>query len=331
MISFSTQVDDIKLLSDEGRDIWEVTTKSTITGDTKKTSYDAIVSANGHYSIPFIPSVPGIEEFNSKFPNIITHSKIYRSPEVFTGKKVIVVGSGPSGLDIGTQIAGVCQSPLLNSVTTPLPEIKNGKEEVPHIAEFLVSERGVRFEDGRIEKDIDAIVYCTGYLYGYHFLETIQPPPVTTGRRVLGAYKHVFDIQHPTLAFTALMQKVIPFPVSESQGAVIAKIWSNKLELPPTEEMERWELNRVEEAGQGKAFHVLGYPQDAEYINRFYKWAKSAGGDLGKDPPYWGDRELYTRQIYSELKEKFVEMGGTARTMEELGFDFKPEESWKRR
>ncbi|CAG8978515.1 hypothetical protein HYALB_00005091 [Hymenoscyphus albidus] len=296
-------------------------------GEVKVRGYDAVICANGHYSIPYIPDVPGIEDFNKKYPDVITHSKIYRKPEGFKGKKVIVCGSGPSGQDIGTQIATVCQQPLLNSVTTPQSDAKKGQEEVSHIAEYLIDERAVRFTNGRVEKNIDAVVYCTGYLYGYHFLESLSPPLVTTGRRVLGAYKHLFDIYHPTLAFTALMYKVIPFPVSEAQGAVVAKVWANKLALPGAEEMERWEEERVREVGEGRPFHVMGYPADVEYLNGLCEWVRSADGNEGKEPPFWGDREVFIRKVYVKMKERFEEAGGTARTMEELGYVFEPEES----
>ena len=325
-ISFSTQVDEVRGLR-EGR--WEVTIKSTITGESKKKEYDAVVVSNGHYSVPFIPSVIGIEAFNAAHPNLITHSKIYRSPEGFANKKVIVVGSGASGLDIGTQISFVCKKPLLCSVRTPLPH-KFGQEklEVPPIAEYLVEERGVRFEDGRIEKDIDAIVYCTGYFYSFPFLKSLDPPVVTTGRRAVGLYQHVFNIAHPTLAFMALPQKVNPFPVSEGQGAAIAKVWSNRLELPANEEMKLWEKKRVEEAGDGTSFHVLGYPKDAEYLNELHDWVKPSG--FKKEPTYWGPEQIWCREIYPEARKKFVETGGTAKTMEELGFKFNQDE-WNSR
>jgi cation diffusion facilitator CzcD-associated flavoprotein CzcO len=322
-IFFSTQVDDVRLLK-EGR--WEVTLKSTITGESKRKEYDAVVISNGHYSVPFIPSVTEIDAFDAVYPNLITHSKIYRSPEAFANKKVIVVGSGASGLDIGTQISHVCKKPLLCSVRTPL-QIKFGqenKEELPPIAEFLVEERGVRFEDGRIEKDIDAIVYCTGYFYSFPFLKSLNPPVVTTGRRTLGLYQHIFNIAHPTLAFLALPQKVNPFPVSEGQASAIAKVWSNRLDLPAKEEMETWEKKRVEEAGDGKSFHVLGYPQDADYMNGLHDWVKPSG--FKKEPTFWGPEELWYRGIYVDVRKKFVETGGIAKTKEELGFKFNQDE-----
>jgi len=55
-----------------------------------------------HYSDPKIPSLPGLEEF----PGRVIHSHQYRSPEDFAGKKVVVVGAGSSGVDIGIDLCG---------------------------------------------------------------------------------------------------------------------------------------------------------------------------------------------------------------------------------
>ena len=324
LIAFSTQVENVSLSRDGGQDRWNLTWKSTITEEKKLGQYDAVVVANGHYSVPFIPSVTGIEAFHTAYPSIITHSKIYRSPEAFANKKVIVVGSAASGLDIGTQISQVCKKPLLNSVRTssPLKLGQENKEEVPPIAEYLVNGRCVRFEDGRVEKDIDAIVYFTGYLYSYPFLKCLDPPIVTTGRRVRGLYQQLFNITHPTIVFTALSQKIVPFPVSEAQGAAISKVWSNRLLLPEKEEMGLWEMNRVEKLGDGTNFHVLGYPKDAEYINGLHDWVKTSEDGFSKEPAHWDEKQLWVRENYAELRKKFVETGGKAKTMEELGFDF---------
>jgi len=99
LISFATQVEDIRIVSKNGKDAWEVVSRSVITKKEKSVGYDAIIVANGHYSVPFIPEVTGIEAFNEAYPSIIMHSKIYRSPEPLRNKKVIVVGSAASGLD----------------------------------------------------------------------------------------------------------------------------------------------------------------------------------------------------------------------------------------
>ena len=326
LIKFSTQIKSIHEATESSGPKWDLTSKSTVTNEEETKYYDAIVVANGHYSVPFIPSVPGIEAFNATYPSIITHSKVYRAPKPFTNKKVIVVGSAASGLDIGTQISKVSQKPMLNSVRTssPLKLGQENKEEVPPIAEYIIKDRAVKFENGRVEKNIDAIIYSTGYLYAYPFFKSLDPPLVTTGRRVRGLYQQLFNINHPTLAFTALSQKIIPFPVSEAQGAAIAKVWAGKLDLPSTEEMELWEQKRVEELGDGTAFHVLGYPKDAEYINNLHNWAKTAEGGFtnSKEPTYWNKEQLSVRENYVEVRKKFVETGGTAKTMADLGFEY---------
>ena len=321
LIKFCTQVEDLALVRKDDDDHWKITSRSTRGGLSVSSEYDAVVVASGHYSLPFIPSIPGIQGFAATYPGLISHSKTYRSPESFKGKKVLVVGGGPSGSDIGSQVMAVCKKPLLNSVqTSALIKLGGGdKVEVPPIAEYLPDERSVRFGDGRIEMDIDAIIYCTGYLYSYPFLKSLEPPLVTTGRRVIGLYKQLFHIGHPTLAFTALSQKVIPFPLSEAQAAVISKVWSNKLLLPSVQEMEAWEKQTVEERGDNTNFHVLAYPQDANYINELHDWAGTAEDGFAKEPPYWDEKQRKTRSIFVEIKKRFVENGSKARSMEELG------------
>ncbi|KAG4437217.1 hypothetical protein IFR05_007306 [Cadophora sp. M221] len=331
LISFSSQVEDITLSEANGQDLWTLTAKSTITGEQSTKQYDAIVVANGHYSIPWIPAVPGIEEFNTAYPSIISHSKIYRSPESFKGKKVIVVGNAASGLDIGNQITTVCKKPLLNSINGPstfqLPVDGVTKEEVPKIVEYIVEDRAVKFEDGRVEKDIDAIIYATGYLYSFPFLKSLDPPLVATGRRTIGLWQQIFHIRHPTLAFSALGQKIIPFPLSEAQGAAMAKVWSNNLSLLSVEEMESWEKSKVDELGDGTAFHVYGYPKDAAYINYLHDWVKEASNGFSKEPPFWDERLCWLREIYVDIKNKFADTGMKATSLEELGFDFDKRDS----
>lgn len=327
LIAFSMQVQKVHLTQNNGQDRWHLIAKSTITNEQTCTEYDALVVASGHYTVPFIPAVPGIEEFHRVYPSVITHSKTYRAPGPFTNKKVIVVGSAASGLDIGTQISEVCKKPLLNSVrsSSPLKLGQENKEEVPPIAKFSVTDRAARFTNGRIEKDIDAIVYCTGYMYSYPFLESLDPPIVDTGSRVMGLYKHLFNISHPTLAFTALQKKIIPFPLSEAQGAVLAGVWTNRLSLPGKNEMAEWEKSTIAEMGDSGEFHVLGYPKDGEYINELHDWAMTAEG-AGKESPFWTEKEWWMREVYVEARKKFIETGGTANTLGDIGLEFKKRE-----
>ncbi|CAL3970092.1 unnamed protein product [Diplocarpon coronariae] len=325
LISFSTQVEDVSHTQKDGQEIWTIIAKSTITGEQKTKKYNAVVVANGHYSVPWIPSVPGMRDFNAAYPSVISHSKIYRSPSNFKGKKVVIIGNNASGLDISVQISPVCKQPLLNSISSPpafTTPVNDRVEEVSKIVEYIVEGRAVKFEGGRIEKNIDAIVYATGYLYSFPFLKSMDPPLVTTGRRTIGLYQQIFHIAHPTLAFSALGQKIIPFPVSEGQAAAMAKVWSNNLPLPSKSEMEAWENSRVEELGDGTEFHAFGYPNDAAYINFLHDWTKEARNGFAKVPPFWDQKLCKQREVYAEIRNRFTAGGNRAKTLEELGFDF---------
>lgn len=49
-------------------------------------SFDAVVVASGHYNVPWIPEIPGLVDFEQKYPGTILHSKHYRDPSKFKGK-----------------------------------------------------------------------------------------------------------------------------------------------------------------------------------------------------------------------------------------------------
>ena len=232
-------------------------------------TFDAVVVASGHFNVPYIPSVPGIRTWYEAYPDSISHSMFYRRPEEYTSKKLIVVGNSASGVDIAGQIATVCTLPLLQSQKSESflkPDKSSSKVEKPEIVEYILEKHQVRFTDGSIESDVDAVLYCTGYFYSFPFLNSPNPPLITAGEYVENLYQHVFYRPQPTLAFVALNQKIIPFPVAEAQCAVIARLWSGRLSLPSESEMVDWERRTLEDTGGGRNFHVLKFPKDADYI-----------------------------------------------------------------
>ncbi|KAI1084117.1 FAD/NAD(P)-binding domain-containing protein [Whalleya microplaca] len=345
LIRFSTQVTGVSLRSAPGaapasptREQWDVQTTDLLSGAQTEAVYDAVVVASGHYATPYIPSdISGLTAFHAAHPGAISHSKLYRSPEAFRGKKVIVVGAGPSGLDIASQIRRVSAQPLLISAQSAAPPemiAHIGVEQVPEIARFLPASRGVEFrpydDDGprdepRVETGVDAVLFCTGFLFAFPFVAegTLEPPLVTDGRKVLGIARHLLHVRHPTLAFAGLPIKAIPFPVAEAQAAVAARLWANRLPLPGRELLEKWER---EDETEGS--HVFAQLADGRYINEMHDWALQATGgkEQGKKPPFWDPELLWERSIYAEAKMQFEKTGKKAKTLEELGFRFEPAE-----
>jgi cation diffusion facilitator CzcD-associated flavoprotein CzcO len=342
LIRFRTQVDSVKFL--QGTTVsdgtiseeWSVCSRNVITGEEICEVYNAIVVASGHYSTPFIPEIPGIGDWNKAFPGTISHSKYFRKHEAFSDKKVIVVGNSASGLDISSQISPCCKTLLLSQKSESYlaggfasdPKIQS----VSQISRFDSENKTVYFSNGRVERDVDSILFCTGYLYTLPFLRDLSPNPIGDGTHVEHTYRHLFYTPHPTLSFLALPQKVIPFPLSEAQSSVLVRIYSGRLAVPSEKEMEAWEEATIAEQGSGGDFHTLKFPKDAEYINLMYDWAAGAiprhgleDGGRGKLPHRWGPWEYWARENFPAIRKAFVERGENRKhvtTLEEIGFHF---------
>ncbi|KAM4056142.1 flavin-binding monooxygenase-like domain-containing protein [Hirsutella rhossiliensis] len=310
--------------SDLGRDRWRLLARSTVDDRVIDDVFDAVVVANGHYSVPFVPHIQNIASFHEAYPAIITHAKQYRTADAFRNKKVIIVGNGPSGTDIALQINKVSKGKTLLSIRSPTPPERlahTACAETPEIDAFLVDRRGVRFKDGRVETDVDAIVFCTGYLYSFPFLPDLRPSLITNGQGVHGLYKHLFYIRHPTLAFASLPTKSVPWHLAEAQAAALAAVWSNGLELPLPKEMQRWSSDLHEKMGQ--RLQLLRPGGDYHYINELHDWVVKAK-HLGKEPPRWSDEDFWQRSMMLEGKRLFEVQGCKATTLDELGLRYDP-------
>ncbi|KAI4257017.1 MAG: hypothetical protein LQ352_001845 [Teloschistes flavicans] len=332
LIRFHTQVYDIRREDNNGQDRWLVCTKDLVSDKASERYYDAVAVASGHHYVPILPDIVGIRAWNQAYPNVISHSKYYRTPDSFKDKKVVVVGNSASGLDIAAQISRVSKHPLLNSKRSGGPESgrKNDwKEEMPEIAEFLPPShacQGVRFADGQVVSDVEAIVFCTGYYYSFPFLSSLEPPLIVTGERVENTYEHLFWTPHPRLAFVGLPFKIIPFRTCEGQATVLARIWSGRLALPSESDMETWEGTRIASRGAGKKFHELGGGEDFRYHNEMVEWALQAQPrDTDRIPPMWSKRDEWVRINIPAIKRAFADKGEgrhRIRSEDELGFEY---------
>ncbi|MCJ1475831.1 hypothetical protein MMC13_004495 [Lambiella insularis] len=328
LIRFSTQVSAIRS-SASTPTTWTLTATDLLTSRTTTSPYDAIAVCSGHYTVPYIPPAPGLTAWARAYPATITHSKHYRHPSAFAGKKVLVVGNAASGTDIAAHLLPHAALPLLLSSRSesPLAPPPAGVLSLPEIAAYLPPSphlpRAVRFANGHVESHLDAVLYCTGYLYSFPFLPR-DTPPLTTGHRVPALYQHLFSIAHPSLAFLLLPTRVLPFPLAEAQAAVVARVWAGRLPLPDRDAMRAWEAGVLAAKGDGRGFHAMPFPEDVEYHNGLVGWAKGAG-EGGKAPRGWGKGERWLRERFPAVKRAFAERGegrGEVRGVEELGFGY---------
>ncbi|KAJ6157432.1 hypothetical protein N7470_005024 [Penicillium chermesinum] len=300
--------------------------------------FDAVIVANGHHNDPKIPAIPGLAEWNRAYPDSILHSSSYRRPESFANKKVIIVGHSASGIDIGFQISSVSQHPLLISERTETvlpPETAAVAKALPEIRRFDPQNARVEFINGHEEFGVDHVVFCTGYHFSIPFLSSLQPPVITDGIRPRHLYQHIFYTPDPTLAFIGFPQRIVPFPLSQAQGAWVARVFSGRLGLPSRAEMEKWIQEWTAVRGDGQGFNTLPFPLDADYISYLYGLCQDAGkrdglenGGNGKAPPYWGEKERWTRERFPLIKKASQALGsrrGEITSLEQLGFNFEEE------
>lgn len=330
LVKYGTQVTEVCHANEDGKPSWQVHYQSLTLGTIHKDTYDAVVVASGHYTVPYLPEIDGIGQWNYTYKGSIYHSKFYRKSQDFDGMKVLVVGNSASGQDISAHLTSCCKLPVMVSVRSkPPPERSSpSKVFVPEIAEFvspLCARRAVRFSDGQVEMDIDAIIFCTGYFYSYPFLSSILPPLIDTGERVQNLYQHIFSIHHPSLAFVGIPKPIVPFRTVEGQAAVISSVWSGRLDLPSENVMHAWEESLITEQGPGRKFHDLSHPKDFNYYDELIEWVQSARGEqeIGNTPPKWSKKDRWVRERMAQIKEAFVRAGKARheiRTLEELGF-----------
>ena len=205
LVEYNTTVE----LAEKHGDEWILTLRKALPGGVHnywwQETFDALVVASGHYSVPRFSDVPGLLEFDANNPGAVEHSKIYRGPERYRGKTVVTVGASVSATDIARAIAAVSKSPVYASVRTAhrkygvIPFEHPRMVVKPTIARVSTEPgtRTVYFSDGTEVHDVDYIIFGTGYDFSLPFLPKVQ----IANRRILGTYEHVFKQEDPTLSF----------------------------------------------------------------------------------------------------------------------------------
>lgn len=190
-VSFNATVESVRKDSRTGK--WDITLRQSdvrFKGEGLDfwwtESFDAVVVASGHYSVPFIPRISGIGEWYKRWPERLQHSKQFRSRDAYVDKSVIVIGGSVSAsdvvLDTYTSVrwpliiaqCGENANPTLDNVWK-LPSVT----KKPAISRFTLDHGGtVESSDGSWVSgpDVDIVYFATGYRLSYPFL---GPNPVT--------------------------------------------------------------------------------------------------------------------------------------------------------
>ncbi|XP_014378196.2 flavin-containing monooxygenase FMO GS-OX4-like isoform X2 [Alligator sinensis] len=277
---------------------WDVTSSQATGGGEQETErFDAIMVCSGHYSTPFIPSISGLETFTGQ----VLHSRDYRCPEPFAGHSVVLVGAGPSGVDLAQQLA-----PLARCVTLSHSQVRvRGLPAGVGQAAPVTSVAGplVRFADGAVQV-ADTLVLCTGYAYRLPFLPAARLGLCVGDHLVAPLYRHLLPPQHPCLFLVGLCQQICPFPHFHVQVLFCLAVLTGTCLLPPAPERQvaAEEELRVYLAAGGspRHFHRLGVRQWG-YLQEL--------AQLGGFPPL----PPVIQKIYDDTRERRTQDVGSYR------------------
>ncbi|KXS95443.1 hypothetical protein AC578_4721 [Pseudocercospora eumusae] len=230
--------------------------------------FDAIIVANGHYNVPYIPPIPGLDELEKFRPGSVIHSKHFRGRDRYIGKRIVVVGVSVSAADIAFDLTSVAASPVHAITIGHTPNLYFGDEAFNHPlirrhpSISKVAGRTVHLKDGTHIANVDHIIFGTGYTWTIPFLSHAVK---TRNNRVPYLYQHIVWQHDPTLLFVGAVSAGLTFKVFEWQAVYAASLLSGRGTLPSLDEMRRWEEERMGQRGDGPKF-VLVYPDFEEYF-----------------------------------------------------------------
>jgi hypothetical protein len=168
-------------------------------------------------------------------------------------------------------------------------------------------------KDGRVIKDIDRVILCTGYYFSYPFLLSLHEDStllqdasdtvlVTDGTQIHNLHKDIFYIPDPTLAFVGVPFYTATFTLFEYQAIVVAAVFSGHAWLPRENAMREEYRKRVDTKGYGRAFHSLRDVQ-VQYVGELLEWINGQAGVTGAEKV-----EGYSERWLEEDKLKLQKM-----------------------
>ncbi|KAH8823593.1 hypothetical protein DL96DRAFT_1558534 [Flagelloscypha sp. PMI_526] len=251
-----------------------------------KEDFDAVVVASGRFNVPHIAPIPGLEEWQRRFPDrnstcsTVTSTEISRDVNAFARQsylsvRILSISLAPvsSRKGIDSDDAGLSYTLDPGSQNTPilLRRVPANTTMIGEIKMFHpigqnedISSGKIELANGSILTGIDYFIMGTGYRYAFPFLPQYHN---SSWSMVL---KHSHTGKYP--------------------AAALARVWSGRASLPSKQ--KQWEhfWKTVENRGGLKiGFNYLTNAERDENLKYFIAWLNAAalhhGGALLDTPP----------------------------------------------
>ncbi|KAK8030161.1 hypothetical protein PG993_011452 [Apiospora rasikravindrae] len=302
--SYNTTVERVEKVGRE----WKVTLRKAVEGDEENDEwwvewFDAVVVANGHYSVPYVPAIEGLEEMQRARPGSVLHSKHYRGRDSYRDKVSHRIPAADIAFDLA-EVAASTHAVIIDHTINRYfgdgafnhPRI----HKCPSIKRVTVppstAKAQVELVDGTVIPDVDHIIFGTGFSWTLPFFsptsstttsENATPPvPVVRNNRVPDLWQHVIWRHDPTLLFVGAVGAGLTFKIFEWHAVLAARLLANRLggPLPSSEAMRQWEVDRVAARGDGPGF-TLVYPEFEEYFEALRALAGEGEAGVGRKLP----------------------------------------------
>ncbi|KAK6226591.1 dimethylaniline monooxygenase [Colletotrichum tabaci] len=267
--------------------------------------FDAVVVATGHYWVPYVPDIEGLDDFEKARPGSVIHSKHFRGREQFRDKRVVVVGASVSGADISVDLVKTAKLPVYSVVNGRKANLYFGDGAFNHprlsrrATIARIDGRTVHFSDGTSVADVDNIVFATGFTWTLPFLPSVE----VRNNRVPGLYQHVVYHRDPTLLFIGAVAAGLTFKIFEWQAVLAARVLAGRARLPSADEQARWEADRVAEKGDDIRFSLV-HPHFEEYFETVRALAGEPENGVGRTLPAYDPSWLQVFLDGLELRKK---------------------------
>jgi len=316
--------------------------RTTSTGHTYITchTFDYVVIATGHNSKPYVPEIKGIENFKGKIMN----SKCFREPstDYLKGKKIVVVGSGFSAIDIATQLLenpyiGPQDIEKVTIIGRKIGFLEESQDYSRYISsgklclvqgeiESVIDEKSIRFSDGTVH-EADTLIFSTGYMFKFPFLDLEKDkfvdfdPKAFRGKFMGPIYKRFVCIREPDLFFIGLIDdSSLADLCFELHILIIRYLIEGKLKLPSKDKMVQSFLKDIDDLRfvyqkPLDNFKLARETMDISYWREMKEWVNGAHrGDVEKGKRF----EEMTLNVY----RKMVEIASSGNYLSYKKYDF---------
>lgn len=269
-IQFNTLVSFVEF--DHEKDIFHVRTKNLTTGKSSNENFDYVIVAVGHFSMPNVPHIEGIETF----PGRVFHSHDFRDARQFVEQNILLIGGSLSAEDIALQTLKFGAKSITISYRTKPMGFKWPSNIEEKSLLTRIQGRTVHFPDGS-SRDFDSIILCTGYKHYFPFLSD-DLRLVTTNCLYPGQlYKGIFFQEQPRLIYLGMQNLYFSLSLFDAQAWYVRDVILGRISLPNklerTEDMLEWKTRQEKIEGKSDAIDfqaaylkeltsVVDYPLD---------------------------------------------------------------------